>query len=132
MRRIYWILLGIAAIGGIVLCYNGYGAYSHRDEISGISSESFLRATSGILSPSNLHFLADNISISNITYLSDTTALVDIHLAHEGSTVHVLFELRGDHIYLTNYSVSAFTANDFATDSDDVQRVINITQDTSQ
>lgn len=132
MRRISWVVLCIAAFSAIVLCCVEYGPYSRRDDMSGISSESFLAATSGTLSSSNSHFSANNISISNVTYLSDVTALVDVHLADTGSTVHVLFELHDNHLYLTNYSSYAFTLNDFANESDDAQRAINITQGSSQ
>lgn len=125
MKLRYWIIILILGVSLAILLPISLSSYSRRDTIRRATDTDFLQTISMTLSPTNSHFAVTALTIKDVRYVSDTVAVVKIFNTVDNVGAFLVFELKDNTMYITNYSSMFFLSGDFAMESAIVTQIIN-------
>lgn len=126
---LHWIVLGVLAVILALTTIQAVGQYSAKNTIRGVSKTTYTQAISDILSPTNPSFSSSNIVINKVTYSNDSLAVVKVTGKNSGLNTYVVFELKDNKLYLTNYGPN-LSITDFDSNSDTTNHIINSANNT--
>lgn len=119
-----WILLGVSALIVALTTIQAVVQYTGRDTIRGVSNNTYIETIASVLSPDNANFVQNAITIDRAITLSDSLSLVKVTGKSTGLSTYVVFELKDNRLYLTNYGPSP-SIGDFDTNSATTNLIID-------
>lgn len=120
MKPFAWIVLGMVGVFSTVLLIVAISVHAEVPSIESVTSDEYGRMISTVAAKNNTHFA--NSTVTDIQYVEDRLAVVTAKTG-DGAEMSFVFEYYNGTLFLTNYTSSVFTEEDF--NNPDVAPYIN-------